>query len=813
MLRLALALALSGLAGLPAPAGAASTHSTAGAAKVSTAGTAVAARAHARAQRDADPGAITFDEVAGGTPITDQYRDRGVVFTSSVFVTGDGANPTSPVLSGTPTFQGPIEGRFVVPGTGTPTTVLGFTLDVGYINNRNSTEVAYYDAAGGRLGAVKAQSEAINSITVRAAGIASFSVRAISDEPAGFGIDNLSVLRDGAGIVPTRMASLGDAYSSGEGLLPRGDGLHYDCGTDLLHGLYYRNTTVPAGSAWQNGRDCQTDTGSLVRPNGYYTRPVDELDNVCHRGGWAYPNAVRDQLGIPAEDALFAACSGARTRDIRTVAQHPMSPFGVLGGKRQLASLADFAEGGVPDFITVGIGGNDAGFSNVVRQCMLNACLDDNDLPGFVEQSINRINGTVFKNVKDTLTELRGAYPNATIAAFGYPNPIGDPSKSCAGVDIGFAKVEEDERRWLKETYLPMLNDAIADAAAEAGVTYIDIGDVLEGHELCSGHEWINGLRPGKNNGLNPVATESFHPNQDGHAAIARRFMERYVVNGRLIFTNPPESPPLRPPTGPEIHLADVQAGAFQGLQPAACVQACKLSIEGQGFSPRTELRVTLHSDPVDLGTVTTDDHGNVALERTLPDGIEPGVHRVTFAGVDADGQRQYGAAAVEVYATAPAPDRQPFGTDLDPSDLPAGGSGVPLNPAGPISAPAGPGALATAGAPEAPVRVGGASVAPAAKVVIGAVQLTRDGRRVNVRVRCRARTSCVGQMIVVSGAASVKRSYRVAPGETATVTVKTTKALRRRLATKARRLKVVARAGNVEVGRRTAKVPRLRSR
>ena len=81
--------------------------------------------------------------------ITDQYLDRGVQFVGDAFITHDDASDTPPVLSGYPKFHGSVTARFTVPGSSQPATVLGFSLDVGFINDRNSVEIQYFDAAGG----------------------------------------------------------------------------------------------------------------------------------------------------------------------------------------------------------------------------------------------------------------------------------------------------------------------------------------------------------------------------------------------------------------------------------------------------------------------------------------------------------------------------------------------------------------------------------------------------------------------------------------------------------------------------------------
>ena len=66
---------------------------------------------------------ITFSEVPLEEFVTNQYEDDGVIFTSTVQTAEDEANPTSPVLSGYPRFEGAIEGYFVDPSTGLPQAV------------------------------------------------------------------------------------------------------------------------------------------------------------------------------------------------------------------------------------------------------------------------------------------------------------------------------------------------------------------------------------------------------------------------------------------------------------------------------------------------------------------------------------------------------------------------------------------------------------------------------------------------------------------------------------------------------------------
>jgi hypothetical protein len=144
----------------------------------------------AQAGDDSVQGLIHFDEFSEGTTVADQYRDLGVVFDSPVFITSDSSNPTSPVLSGTPLFAGPIEGHFVKPGTDTPTTVNVLQLDAGYIDNPGSVEIVAH-LADGRTRTAIADHLGIDQISISTRGISSFSAQAVSQEDAGFAVDNL----------------------------------------------------------------------------------------------------------------------------------------------------------------------------------------------------------------------------------------------------------------------------------------------------------------------------------------------------------------------------------------------------------------------------------------------------------------------------------------------------------------------------------------------------------------------------------------------------------------------------------------------
>jgi hypothetical protein len=135
---------------------------------------------------------ITFSEFPIGTPIDDQYQDVGIIFGGSgPFISTDGANPTSPVLSGTPRFQGDITGSFVEPGTARPTVVQSFTFDAGYFDEFGSTRIEWFDPDGKKLGQRINSRLGIEQLTFEGGNIASWRIGIVKNEPAGYAIDNV----------------------------------------------------------------------------------------------------------------------------------------------------------------------------------------------------------------------------------------------------------------------------------------------------------------------------------------------------------------------------------------------------------------------------------------------------------------------------------------------------------------------------------------------------------------------------------------------------------------------------------------------
>jgi hypothetical protein len=115
------------------------------------------------------------------------------------FITQDGANPTSPVLSGSPQFNGSIAILFSTPQ-------FGVGLDGGFFNAVAGTAITAFDSLGNVLGSVTNTGLGIEFLgLVSDNGLAQISgllFSLVGAEPAGFAIDNVRFGVQGQVVTP-----------------------------------------------------------------------------------------------------------------------------------------------------------------------------------------------------------------------------------------------------------------------------------------------------------------------------------------------------------------------------------------------------------------------------------------------------------------------------------------------------------------------------------------------------------------------------------------------------------------------------------
>ncbi|HJR24559.1 MAG TPA: SGNH/GDSL hydrolase family protein [Acidimicrobiales bacterium] len=189
---------------------------------------------------------------------------------------------------------------------------------------------------------------------------------------------------------------------------------------------------------------------------GYDAAPAD-----CRRSRQAWPRLL--DAGVE-----LRACSGART-------EHLTGPWPSRGLPPQIPTEPDPAVA----LVTLTIGGNEAGFGDILEACVVSACPSPSDLD--LTALADALVDTVYP-------ALEAAYPNARIVHVGYPRltpPPGDPVGAC------FWLPPSDQAA--AAGFVDAINGAIeaAVAASATDVGYLDVTSALADHELCTPSPWV----------------------------------------------------------------------------------------------------------------------------------------------------------------------------------------------------------------------------------------------------------------------------------------------------------------------------------
>ena len=236
----------------------------------------------------------------------------------------------------------------------------------------------------------------------------------------------------------------------------------------------------------------------------------------CDRSGRNYPSVVAKELGIKAADFRDVSCSGATITDLTTPqsTDHGTNPA-------QLSALSASTR-----VVTLGIGGNDIGFSSMMTKCVATGSLfkladrltDVTDNAPCKEKYTSGDTDEVAQKIRATgdrlaraLTEIDRRAPQARVYVVGYPAILPAEGTECGRElpltpgDVTFLRQKQQE-----------LNTMLGDRARATGATYIDTYAPSTGHDACSpaGTRWIEPLRPSS-----PAAV--VHPNERGERGMA----------------------------------------------------------------------------------------------------------------------------------------------------------------------------------------------------------------------------------------------------------------------------------------------------
>jgi lysophospholipase L1-like esterase len=232
------------------------------------------------------------------------------------------------------------------------------------------------------------------------------------------------------------------------------------------------------------------------------TGPLAGPPPGCQRSVNNYPHLVAARTGAQLTDV---SCSGAQTRDFA-------APQAVQGGQNppQYDAL-----GAGTQLVTIGIGGNDIGFGEIVQSCVspspFGTPCRDRWTAGGTDQLAERVD-ELAPRLADVLDEVRSRAPGARVLIVGYPSVLPAEGPGCYPV-VPYTAGDVEYLRGV----LADLNDTIAQAAADGDATYVDTFTPTVGHDVCTppGTRWIEGLVP-----TAPAAP--VHPNALGAEAMSR---------------------------------------------------------------------------------------------------------------------------------------------------------------------------------------------------------------------------------------------------------------------------------------------------
>lgn len=292
-------------------------------------------------------------------------------------------------------------------------------------------------------------------------------------------------------------------------------------------GITQVSSYVALGDSYQSGEGANPRRPGQPSDQGFYYPSTDTNINKCHRAYTAYPELLHSDGLVQGEFESWA-CSGSLTSDLTTKIPNPnKAPWDdpLLTGPNGTASL-DNPQSAIdrltqdnPDLVTIGIGGNDMGFSDVLAQCvhsvLIGSCANDHN-----EQMLQRMAQLQTDGAwRKLFSKVRAAAPHPHVAVLGYSHFYNETDTISACPDTG---VRRSDQIWINYI-IKQLDDTIRSEAAAAGFQYIDVYGASTGHELCQGPDderYMNGimLNVGDNSLVWP---ESYHPTPFGHRILA----------------------------------------------------------------------------------------------------------------------------------------------------------------------------------------------------------------------------------------------------------------------------------------------------
>lgn len=326
--------------------------------------------------------------------------------------------------------------------------------------------------------------------------------------------------------MPT-VVSLGDSYSSGEGIQP-----YYDQNENNI----YKYTSED----WIAHRSTLAWPG-LLEINGIKLNSVKATNRVVS------DKNLHASIGVPNGTWFFSAVSGAVCNNIFSEDANDRQEIEVKQGHHaseaevynhtyklnfQLDAITSLSDPSSVDYVTLTLGGNDLGFTEIMQDAVVyNKYINmsgagikkriKKELDNFWETEDGSI--SLSEKLKAVYKKILESAPSATLIVAGYPqlihlNSDGSTNSYMISYEEGLIinsgiKIFNDYLDIIINIHMMGLN-----------IEYADVQEAFIGHGAYSEEEYINRLILGNEENIsstNLINTASFHPNEKGAQAYA----------------------------------------------------------------------------------------------------------------------------------------------------------------------------------------------------------------------------------------------------------------------------------------------------
>jgi hypothetical protein len=402
-----------------------------------------------------------------------------------------------------------------------------------------------------------------------------------------------------------------------------------------------------------------------------YRAGTDISSNKCHTSKVSYPYLLGKDLGLNTYASV--ACSGSIIEHISSTNINLQQRAYYVDGLPSIDEVNNnqlpgyqfqkiFISDLKPSIITLTAGGNNIGFSDIIKRCLsFDTCY------GFKGERETVLN--LADDQFEPLTRLYSDLLNtvgkdkARVYVAGYPL-VSDPEGNCAN-NVHLNKQE----LYFANDLIVYINSVIKKAAQKAGVYYVDLEKSLDGYKMCETDSWkvaVNGLTAGSDIpgfASGPIGNESYHPNAHGHSLMAQA-IARSTDNFEAAMPAPDSSYVYTPNhTGLSILDNAPRNNKVSNRLPRYYYsedlnfykhRSNKIipSDQNNYLAPSSSFDIYLHSDPVFLGKFSTDSRGKLEADIQIPSYVTAGYHTLHILGKNIAGEDIDLFKTVYVYGT-----------------------------------------------------------------------------------------------------------------------------------------------------------------